>query len=173
MSFKSSVISGVLSTLIAAILTWMFGFWVSVWNFIVETATQAWWAMSYTVSMPVSVLAMQSLFLVYLIYQLRSPANQANPLRATSSSNQLMQKQSQMSKNEVAVLKALAAADCRWLGIDHISSCIQASHLLTEQALERLFVRALLLESKNYIHGSTFRLSSTGRDYAIDQGFVR
>jgi hypothetical protein len=67
----------------------------------------------------------------------------------------------------------LAAADGRWLGIDHISSRIQASRLVTEQAVEKLLVKKMLIESYNAINGSSFRLSPRGRDYAIEQGIVK
>lgn len=73
----------------------------------------------------------------------------------------------------MAVIRALVAADGQWLRVDHIAPRIQASRLLTEQVLERLLNRKLILEASNYIHGSSFRLSPEGRDYAINQGYVK
>jgi hypothetical protein len=69
--------------------------------------------------------------------------------------------------------KVIVVKHGRWLGIEHISSRIQASRLVTEQAVERLLGRKMLFESLNYIHGSTYRLSPEGRDYAIEQGMVK
>ena len=169
MGFKSSVTSGVLSTLVAAILTWLFGFWPYVLDSIVDIASTAWWRVAHVVPVPVGVLLVLSFVLVYLLNRLHSVLDRT----AVSTTVQPMLRQSEMSENELAIIRSLAAADGRWLGIEHIASRIQKPRLLSEQALERLLTIGLLLQSTNYIHGSSFRLSPTGRDYAIDQGFVK
>lgn len=173
LGFKSTVISGVLSTLLASIFTWLFGYWPHVWSFIVEVASTAWWVVSYSVPMPMSVLVLLWFFLMYVVYRLRSISGQAGAATTDGMSTKPTQGLSEMSEKELAVMGALAAADGQWLGIEHISSRIQAPRLLTEQTLERLLARELLLQSMNYIHGSSFRLSPLGRDYAIDQGYVK
>jgi len=45
-------------------------------------------------------------------------------------------------------------------------------NLITEQAIERLLNRKLLAQTVNYTYGRVYRLSPTGRDYAIAEGFV-
>lgn len=173
LGFKSTVISGVLSTLLASIFTWMFGYWSHVWSIIVEVASLAWWAVSYSVPMPLSVLLLPGLFLMYVVYRQRSISGHTDASTTDGASTKSTLGLSKMSEKELAVMRALAAADGQWLGIEHISSRIQAPRLLTEQTLERLLARELLLQSMNYIHGSSFRLSPLGRDYAIDQGYVK
>ena len=84
-----------------------------------------------------------------------------------------MPDQTEMSENELKVLKELAAADGRSLDIGQISSRIKKPHLVTEQVLEKLLLRKMLFESLNYIHGSSYRLSPEGRDYVIEQGIVK
>ena len=163
LGFKSTVIAGVISTLLASFFTWLFGFWPAVW---------AWQALTYSAPVPISVLAALLICLICLSYRLRSVLVQ-DEQTASSSIAPLVHCQSQMSEKELDVVKVLAAADGRWLGIEHISSRIQASRLVTEQAVERLLVRKILLESHNYIHGSSFRLSPEGRDYAIEQAIVK
>lgn len=79
----------------------------------------------------------------------------------------------QLSETELVVIRLLAAADGRWAGIEEIASEAHLSRLLTEQALEKLFAKGFLRDTHNYLHGTTFRLSSAGRDYAIEEGFVR
>lgn len=173
MSFKLTVVSGVISTLLASFFTWLFGFWPTVWDLITDAASWVWQALTYAASVPISVLAVLLICLLYLSYRLRLVLAENEESVASSSTAPRMRGQSEMSENEFAVVKVLAAADGRWLGIEHISSRIQASRLVTEQAVERLLVRKLLLESHNYIHGSSFRLSPEGRDYAIERGIVK
>ena len=173
MDFKLTVISGVISTLLAAFFTWLFGFWPTVWNLITDAGAWVWGALTYADPVPISVLAALMICLLYLSYRLRLVLAEKKESVESSSTAPRMQGQSKMSENEFVVVKALAAADGGWLGIEHISSRIQASRLVTEQAVERLLVRKLLLESHNYIHGSSFRLSPEGRDYAIEQGTVK
>ncbi len=138
-----------------------------------EVASLAWWAVSYSVPMPMSVLVLLGFFLMYVVYRLRSLSGHTGTSTTDGASTKSPLGLSEMSEKELAVMRALAAADGQWLGIERISLRIQAPRLLTEQTLERLLARELLLQSMNYIHGSSFRLSPLGRDYAIDQGYVK
>jgi len=173
LGFKLTVISSVLSTLLASIFTWLFGYWPHVWSFIVEVASAAWWVVSYAVPVPLSALVLLGLFLAYVVYRLRPFSSHTVRSTSDGTSTKSTLGLSEMSEKELAVIRALAAADGQWLGIERISSRIQEPRLLTEQTLERLLVRELLLQSMNYIHGSSFCLSPLGRDYAIDQGYVK
>ena len=78
-----------------------------------------------------------------------------------------------LTENELRVVRLLAAADGRWVNLNEIAVDIRLSRLLTEQSLENLFAKGFLRDSHNYLHGTSFRLSSEGRDYAIEQGLVR
>jgi len=44
--------------------------------------------------------------------------------------------------------------------------------MVTEQAVEWLLVKKMLLDSLNYIHGSSFRLSTEGCD-ALEEAIVK
>lgn len=173
MSFKLSVISGVLSTLIAAIITWLSGFWSIAWNALCEAASTIWLLLAHPVSIPIGILAPLGFYLTYLIYRIYHCHSGVNESTSEHSYTKSISQQTNISENEIALLKLLAAVDGRWIGIDHISSQLMMSRLVTEQALERVLKKALIFESKNYIHGSTFRLSPEGRDYAIEQGFAK
>ena len=173
MGFKSTVIAGVISTLLASFFTWLFGYWPTVWDWLTEAAVWAWKALTYAAPVPISVLAALLICLIYLSYRLSSVLAKEEEQTVSSYTAPLVHGQSQMSEKELDVVKVLAAADGRWLGIEHISSRIQASRLVTEQAVERLLGRKMLFESLNYIHGSTYRLSPEGRDFAIEQGMVK
>ena len=120
-----------------------------------------------------SVLALLGFALMYVVCRLRSISGHTGASTTDDASTKSTLGLSEMSEKELAVMRALPAADGQWLGIEHISSRIQASRLLTEHTLERLLARELLLQSMNYIHGSSYRLSPVGRDYAIVQGYVK
>ncbi len=130
MGFKLSVVSGVLSTLIAAILTWLFGFSPNVLGVLWGVTSRAWWAVTYSVQVPTSVLVLTGFILLYLIYRLRITSEKLGLTMADMDSPKPMPAQSELSKQEFILVKELAAADGRWLGIEHISSRTQASGLL-------------------------------------------
>ena len=173
MNFKLTVISSVVSTLIASFLTWLFGFWTTVWDLLTDAAAWVWQAMTYAAPVPISVLAALLICLMYLSNRLRLALAQEEGSVETSSVGPLMPDQTEMSENELKVLNELAAADGRSLDTGQISSRIKKPHLVTEQVLEKLLLRKMLFESLNYIHGSSYRLSPEGRDYVIEQGIVK
>ena len=84
----------------------------------------------------------------------------------------LVPTQPQFSANEESVIKILAAADGQWMELDEIATSLRLSHLVTEQAVERLFGLNFLIDSLSYVRGRSFRLSSKGRDYAIEHNYV-
>jgi hypothetical protein len=173
LSFKSSVISGVLSTLIAAFIIWLSGFWSTAWNALAELISTTWMLLVYPIEIPIGILAPLALYLTYRIFHLYYCQVGSDELAVEEPHFQSTSLNANLSENEIALLRLLAAVDGRWIGIEHISSQLMKSKLVTEQTLERALNNGLIFESKNYIHGSTFRLSPQGRDYAIDQGFAK
>jgi hypothetical protein len=173
LGFRLSVISGVTSTIVASILTWLFEFWPIVWSFLHESVVWIWEISTYTIPVPVSLIIGLVLYLSYSTYSLNSKSTEVDVLLVDKADDQLQSIQLQLSEIELKLLRVLAAADGKWLRIEHVSSRIEASHLLTEQILEKLLSKELIFESLNYISGSTYRLSSLGRDYAIEQGLVK
>lgn len=172
MGFRSTVLAGVLSTLIAAFITWLLGFWPTVWAWVGNASSAIWAVAAYVIPVPTGVLVLLGVVLTYLCARKPSGAKAAvstpsRPLEQTA------RDLPQLSENELAVIRLLAAADGRWAGIEEIASVAQLSRLLTEQALEKLFAKGFLRDRHNYLDGTSFRLSSAGRDYAIEQGFVR
>lgn len=170
MGFRATVVAGVLSTLIAAFISWLFGFWSTVWSWLSVTATTAWSIVAYAVPVPVGVLAPLGIVLIYCLTPALLSARESMVAPTTEQAEQDLHV---LSENELKVVRLLAAADGQWARLGDIASDIQLSQLVTEQVLEKLFERGFLRDSHNYLHGTSFRLSSTGRDYAIEQGLVR
>lgn len=174
LGFRATVVAGVLSTLIAAFVTWLLGFWSAAWAWFSATvatiASTVWSVVAYAVPVPLGVLALLSLVLTY--YFFRKPTKVSVSATETSSV-QTEQEATTLSENELRVVRLLATADGQWAKLDEIAADIRLSRLVTEQALEKLFKKGFLRDSHNYLHGTSFRLSSEGRDYAIEQGLVR
>lgn len=174
MGFRSTVVAGVLSTLIAAFISWLLGFWPTVWSWLSAAMASFWSAVTYTVPVPAGILAPVVIVLIYPLALVLFRARESTALATTEHSlAQAEQAPLVLSENELKVVRLLAAVDGQWIGLSDIASQIRLSQLLTEQALEKLFARGFLRDSHNYLHGTSFRLSSEGRDYAIEQGLVR
>lgn len=187
LGFRANVISGVLSTLIAAILTWLFGFWPAIWLWVVAFAGEVWRWITFTAPIPLSfivVLVCAAAFAIARRPSARIPSGSGveQQPRYTSRvvpTGECLPKTEEappklvLSANETSIVRLLAEADGKWLGIEDFVTKTGNSRLVTEKTLEMLFGKSFLVNSHNYLHGTSFRLSSTGRDYAIELGFVR
>lgn len=184
-----SVITGTASTLIAALLTWSFGFWQpiwtwivaflsSIWTWIVRIAVAAWQIISYTVPLPVVILFVLAIFCVWISTRRTSspiPPNSlvAPPAKIFIPQNKTPTALPQLSENEDFVLRLLAKADGRWVELESIFNQVQRPRLLTEQAIDRLWRKGFLVDNTDYLNRTTYRLSSVGRDHAIDLDYAR
>lgn len=77
-----------------------------------------------------------------------------------------------LSKLELSVVSILVKADGKYLGKSEIASLVDSSILLTEQALESLHRRRMLMSTGHYMGYQIYRLSSTGVDYAVETGLI-
>lgn len=176
MGFRSTVIAGVLSTLIAAFISWLLGFWPTVWSWSWLSAAKAafWSAVTYSVPVPAGIVVPVVIVLIYpLALNLFRARVSTAALTTEHSLSRAEQAPLVLSENELKVVRLLAAVDGQWVGQSDIASEVRLSQLLTEQALEKLFERGFLRDRHNYLHGTSFRLSSEGRDYAIEKDLVR
>ncbi|HVR55164.1 MAG TPA: hypothetical protein VMS38_35920, partial [Pseudorhodoferax sp.] len=56
MSFRATVFAGVLSTLFAAVVTWLFGFWPMLWNAVTSGSQKLWQVIALPIPVPLGVL---------------------------------------------------------------------------------------------------------------------
>lgn len=174
----SNVVAGTIATVIGGLilagLTWLGGLLPAVWNGIVSGLSWVWSIVSYQASLPVGLLFMAAtaLFLVgYFLSRKRS----ASPKPGAASANPHTAEKTEVaefSQLERGVVRVLANADGSWLRIQDIADQLRTSNLIIEQAIEKLYANDMIRDSHNYIYGTSFRLSSKGRDYAISQGYV-
>jgi hypothetical protein len=78
----------------------------------------------------------------------------------------------EITELERKVLWVFARADGNALSLDSISSGIGESRLRTTQALESLLEKELIHDRYNYLYGTSFLLSSSGRDLVLDLGMI-
>lgn len=184
LGFRATVVAGVLSALITAFITWLLGFWPAIWSWIVKATVTLWGWVTYSIPVPAGIFVLVAVVFLYrwrrqphaskvgdVVHQRShasrpAPTDNILPQHTESASNP------SLSKNEIRIVHLFAVTDGKWLGIDDIASNIELPRLLVEQALERLNERGFLKTKHNSVHGTFFRLSSEGRDYAIDQGYV-
>jgi len=168
LGFWGTTLAGVVSAIVAGVLTWLFGFWPPVWRWLSGAFETLWGWISYSVSVPLSILAAVAFLFFWLARRAFASTFSAEPPTAVSRVSP--QPDPSLAPIELAILELLTRADGQWLEIERIASELHVSRLVTERALEQLFARGYLLDNHNVLHGTMFRLSPTGRDYALDRG---
>lgn len=76
------------------------------------------------------------------------------------------------SENEILIIKTLAKADGQYMKLGEISILLNKPKLIIEQAIDSLDSKDYLYSSLNMLHGTSYRLSDKGRDYAISNGYI-
>lgn len=166
--FWGTALAGVISTIAAAVITWLFGYWPPVWRGLSGVLEALWGLVAYPVPLPAGLLACVAFLIAWLV--LRAAVTRAAPVASDNAAPPLGQALPSLTPNELTIVQLLIRADGQWLGIEHISRGIHMSRLITERALEQLFARGYLFDNHNSLSGPSFRLSSAGRDYALDEG---
>lgn len=182
------VAAGIISTVVGGLvltgITWAFGQLPTAWGYAVSgwlaicasaKTVVSWLKIDVAVPLWAIVLAAIILAFVYRVTNARARSVQsATPVAAVSTTPGAVAAplEPEYSENELAVLIALANGDGRWFHIDELADATHLKALLVEQAVESLDNKDLLATNHNYIHGTSFRLSSKGRDWVISAGLV-
>ena len=155
-------LGGILTT----IILWMWGLLPTAASWIGHGLSGVWKTATHPVSVPFAIVA---LALVFPSYQLvRWCATILRKLSMTRGGDTTA-----LSENEMFVLRFLAALDGEWVGVAKIAHGLRISAYLAEQAVEGLLAKSLAIDSTKMMEGPVFRLSSSGRDYAIAQGYTK
>ena len=184
LSFKATVTSGVISTLLAAIATWLFGFWPAIWSFIVTVSNWLWNALWTTVPVPIGLIVVLLALSVFLVRKrTASPthtsselirfASKAVPTGAWSVNPPAAQEPDPLSDSEVTMLRAIAAADGRELPLDELARDSHMSNLAAQQTADHLLSRGYLRHKRDILYGSMLSLSAEGRDFVLSAGYTQ
>lgn len=193
LGFWGTVWAGVVVASIVGVASWLFSFHHAAWLWVASVASGIWAALIFPVSVPVSVVVIFAAAFLYLLRRGRRRTFAATttgdrsptivgPLVAADS----FEEQDEPAKpaplatggpapltdNEISIVRLLAGADGKSMTLAELARRASLPNLITEQAIERLLNRKLLAQTVNYTYGRMYRLSPTGRDYAIAEGFV-
>lgn len=171
LGFRGTVLAGLVVAAVVGIVTWLLGFLPQAWRGIVVVAHWLWRVLAYSVPVPVVVLVIIAGFGLYAWRKLATSAR-VQPAESVSFDDPSANDAVALSANETLVVCLLARADGEWMRLESIASKLNLPNLLVEQALERLLARGLIRHQNHVLEGPLFRLSSTGRDLAIDENFI-
>lgn len=161
-----TVVGGVILAIVLAEYHHLF----DVWEGIVWFAASAWYVITYSVPTPAIVLCL--LVVVTLYFSWRLVAVSVWRRWFARSSEPVPLPLPQLSEDEDQVIRALAEADGRRLFVKQIAAAMGVKNLRAEQAVHTL-TRTGFLSDSLAKSGALFRLSSRGRRYAIDKGYIR
>ncbi|MEJ2700183.1 MAG: hypothetical protein P8Z70_11065, partial [Desulfuromonadales bacterium] len=85
---------------------------------------------------------------------------------------EIKEEDKKLTSLEENIIKLLAQVDGDWLNLVDISTRLNTPKLLVERALGNLLRTDYIIDSHSGVHGTSYRLSSMGRDTAIDWGFI-
>lgn len=181
MGFKATVSAGVLSTLLAAIATWLFGFWPILWTAVIDLSRKLWQATIFPVPVPLGLLVPIVVFAAVFALRLWRKEDAApTPYEPRYSSRAVPTGEwkkreavepAPLSNNEIKMLRALAHADGQELMLSDLASRSGFSNLLAEQTAEHLHNRRYISHRRDILYGSMLRLSPTGRDHILSAGY--
>jgi hypothetical protein len=181
MGFKATVFAGVLSTLVAAVLTWLFGFWPQLWNGLVGISEKLWQAVSLSIPVPLGLLVPIGLLATLPALRLlrkkdvpqiaTEPRYKSRAIPTGEWKKHEAAKPDPLSSNEVLMLKVLAHADGQEMMLSDIASQSGFSNLVGEQTAEHLLRRQYLKHRHDILDGSMLRLSPAGRDFVLSAGY--
>lgn len=172
LGFWSTAFAGLISAIGAAVVLSLFGYWHVLWSWVLTAVVVLWRWLSFAVAIPLGIILIIGVIIIwaFLRWWLHQPKSVVNITSLSQSS--IQPTVGNLADNELLVIRMLARADGQWLGMEQIAAQMQKSMLVTEQTLEQLLRKNLIVDRKNYIYGPTFRLSSFGRDYSIQEGFA-
>ena len=166
MGFWKTVIAGSLSTILGSLLLWSSGIYLQAWEWIMGVAKLLFAFLTYQVSVPLGLIFLVAVLFGVLTFYSSAIRNLFKPFKAKKSVGLVF------SKNEENIVQLLAEADGRWLKISQIADILHIPNLVVEQAIDSLRKKDAIYESFNVIHGASYRLNDSGRDYAIAKGYV-
>ena len=164
----ASILAGVAVVAIVAVASRAFGFHHQAWTAIVAAAGWCWRVLTFLVPVPAMILALVALW----VWRKIAAGGRIRPTGSRPSSASSPDNSVTLSANETLVVCLLARADGAWMRPETMASKLNLPNLLVEQALERLLARGLILHQNHVLDGPQIRLSSRGRDLAIDESFV-
>ncbi len=173
---KHPIVATVVGGLLLSLIFWLVGFFPTLWLWIKTSLIYIWELFTLTLSTPVWLILLLVIVGLPIYWRIGVktlshifPSNRQNNEETDSI---VSHEPEQLTENEYLVLRALASANGGSLRIDSIANNINQNQLRTEQAIESLVNHDYVKRSLNYVYGTSYRLSSYGRDIAIELGYA-
>lgn len=171
-SIWKQTLAGVLSGVALLAIGWVLGWLPVIWAWVVAAVISILAVLGTPLTLPLWLILLAGIiFCVVALRALRSARVNGSRENAVESSASVAD--APFNELETAVLQLFATVDGTWINIEFIGQRLQTSQLLVEQVIQRLFRRGLLLDTHNYLNGTSFRLNERGRDLVIQLGYVR
>jgi biotin operon repressor len=156
---------------VAAII-WVASRIPAVWQVLVPVVGGFWEIIASTVPVPIWLLLL-AIAMVILRVRVLLGRKVTSDQRAIATHTPPAATEPDFNEIESTVIQALARADGDWLSLEALSGELGRSRLVVEQAVESLVNTGFVIYSRHPFHGTSFRLSQTGRDFAIRRGYVK
>lgn len=173
-----NILAGLAVLVITAAASWVFGFHHQARLVIVAVTNWLWKVLMYPVSVPGVLLVIFAGFVLYAWWravlrkrEVLAEQVMASKVHSAEARATVNAESAPLTDNEMAILRLLARADGKWVGIMELARRAALANLITEQAIDRLRDRGFLKHSVG-MGTSSYRLSPAGRDYAIARGYV-
>lgn len=164
-----AVVTTVVTAITGAVITWFAGWWPALWAAITTAAASVWAFVTYPISLPLAVVALLAIpFLIRLVRGVRyvvAPPQSAQLVAAPA--------QAPLSDLEERLMHLLAEADGRLVHFEDAASRLMTSNLLLQKACEALSLRGYIEPNNHIVRGLHIALTREGREFVIEQGFVR
>lgn len=166
MGFWKTVIAGVVTALITGVGGMLFGFTDLLLDYLGKTwlAIKQFWGYTFNISIGFIILSGITCVVLNVLFKRfkigNSKLGEKSPIHS-------------FSGNEESIIQLLAEADGRWLSLVLIAEHLHLSNLIVEHSIDSLIGKGMLVDKIDMLNGAKFRLSTDGRDYAINKGYVR
>jgi hypothetical protein len=172
--FKHPVISSVVAGLILSFLAWIGGFIPGMWTWIKQVAEFVWLMFTYELLIPLWLLIpISAPLIVWLARATHARISRSSGDSAGSNTSlAAREKTIELTDDENEVMQLFIQADGRSLDANFLKYSLRFSTLKIEQIIEVLEEKQLIEIHNDYIHGTKFFLTRTGRDFMIGNKYI-
>jgi len=162
-----AIVTAVVTALAGAIISWIGGWLPALWEGGKAGAAWIWALLSYPVAVPTAILAL--LVLPFLIRAVRGIRHIVTPPRAQAAAPA----EPPLSDLERQLLRMLANRDGAQVIFEEAANQLGVAKLVLQQTCEALTERGYIQPVDHRLWGLAIALTRDGRDFVIQQGFVR
>jgi len=163
----NAVVTAIVTSIAGGLISWIAGWLPALWETLTAAAAWAWALLTYSMSVPLAILAVLALPWLLLsavwIGKLLEKKQPRSDLAAPA--------EPPLGELELQLLRLLARADGLLVQFDDAASRLQTSRLLLQRACESLTERGYIQPHHHVVRGTSIGLTRAGTEFVIRQGF--